>query len=250
MEEVRRSALWHDIAASDRPLMFVLGDIFMYTQTDPVTGRLQTVRDPLISSSDDLRAFLASNPSLASARGLRYASYLQKSTAVALAAVLPVLDRPGRRIEVRLRDELRAEDLVSHDIVYVGPFSRMGPLDAIVQRASRYRFDATSSGVADVASGTMYLPEGELADHRKDYALVSSLQGSEGSHIVIITAGGRNAGLGQVIRTVTSPEGLATLDRKLADGGVPASGAFEALVSVAGYKQTDLSAEILMARKL
>jgi hypothetical protein len=230
--------------------MFVLGDIFMYTQEDPVTGRVQTVRDPQISSSEDLRAFLASNPSLASARGLRYASYLQKSTAVALATVIPVISRPGRRIEVRLRDELRAEDLGRHDIVYVGPISRMGPLDAVVQRASAYRFDAPSSGVTDTASGKVYVPEGDLGTQRKDYALVSSRQGTDGTRIVIITAGGRNAGLGQVVRTVTTPEGLALLERKLKGSGVSAAGPFEVLMSVAGYRQTDVSAEILEARKL
>ncbi|RYG75908.1 winged helix family transcriptional regulator, partial [bacterium] len=220
---VRSSALWRDIVSSDRPVMFVLGDIFMYTQADPVTGRTQTVRDPEISSSEDLRAFLASNPSLASVRGLRYASYLQASTAVALATVLPIVNRPGRRIEIRLREEVRAEDLVQNDIIYVGPLSRMGPLDALVSRASQYRFDAPSSGVTDVASGKAYLPEGELANHRKDYALVSSLTGAQGSRIVIITSGGRGAGLGQVVRTVTTPEGLAALDGKLRESGVAAA---------------------------
>ena len=248
--EVRGSALWRDIVASDRPVMFVLGDIFMYTQADPVTGRVQTVRDPEISSSEDLRAFLASNPALASVRGLRYASYLQTSTAVALATVLPIVNRPGRRVEIRLREEVRAEDLARNDIVYVGPLSRVGPLDALLPRTSHYRFDAPSSGVTDVSSGKAYVPEGDLANHRKDYALVSSLTGAQGGRIVIITSGGRNAGLGQVVRTVTTPDGLASLDRLLQTNGVAASSAFEALVAVAGYKQTDLSAEILDARQL
>jgi hypothetical protein len=183
-------------------------------------------------------------------RGLRYASYLQKSTAVALATVIPVVSRPGRPIEIRLRDELRAEDLAQNDIVYVGPLTRMGPLEAVVQQTARYRFDAPSSGVTDVPSGKVYVPEGDLASHRKDYALVSSLRGAQGTRIVIITSGGRNAGLGQVVRTVTTPTGLAALDRKLSASGVPASGAFEALLSVAGFRQTDLSTEILEARKL
>jgi len=250
LAEVRNSALWRDIVQSRRPLMFVLGDIFMYTQEDPVTGRVQTVRDPQITSSEDLRAFLANHPSLASVRGLRYASYLQKSTAVALATVIPIVNHPGRRIEVRLRDELRAEDLARNDIVYVGPISRMGPLDAIVQRASSYRFDASSSGVADLATGKVYVPEGELGTQRKDYALVSNFKGAEGTRVVVITAGGRNAGLGQVVRAVTTPEGLAQLDRKLEASGASGAGAFEVLMAVAGYRQTDLSAEILDARKL
>jgi hypothetical protein len=250
LAQVRQSAVWQRIATSNRPVMIVLGDLFMYTQADPVTGRVQTVRDPQITSSDDLRAFIATNPSLAAARGLRYASYIQKSTAVGMATVIPVFSRPGRRIEVRLRDELRAEDLGRYDIIYIGPFSRTGPLDALVQGASRYRFDAATSGVEDISSGKIFLPEGELAQHRKDYALVTGFRGPQGSNVLIITAGGRNAGLGQVVQTVTTPQGLAAFDRKLREVGAHASGGFEALLSVDGYKQTDLSAEILTVRKL
>jgi hypothetical protein len=250
LAQVRASGLWRPLVESERPVMFVLGDMFMFTQTDPVTGRTLTVRDPEISSSDDLRAFLASNPALASVRGLRYASYLQKSTAVGLAKVLPIVSTPGRRIEVRLRDELRTEDFSRFDIVYVGPLMRLGPLDAAVQKVSQYRFDAATSGVADTQSGKVFKPEGGLGEHRKDYALVSHFRGPEGSQVVVITAGGRNAGLTQVVHTVTTPEGLASIDEALGKLDPQSRGAFQAVLEVAGYKQTDLSADLVELRAL
>ncbi|MET0293132.1 MAG: hypothetical protein ABW136_12295, partial [Steroidobacteraceae bacterium] len=239
---VRASALWQPVVASSRPVLVVLGDIFMYTQTDAATGRTQTVRDPQISSPEELRAFLASNPALASVRGLRYASYLQKSTAVALAKVLPVVTTPGREVEVRLRDELRTEDFARYDIVYAGPLVRLGPLDAALQGVAQYRFDAATSGVADIAGDKVFRPEGDLGEHRKDYALVSRFRGPEGSQVVILTAGGRNAGLTQVVRTVTTPEGLEPFERALRDAKADARSAFQAVLEVAGYRQTDLSA--------
>jgi hypothetical protein len=245
---VRASALWQPVVQSARPVLFVLGDIFMYTQTDPATGRTQTVRDPQISSADELRAFLASNPALASVRGLRYASYLQKSTAVALAKVLPIVATAGREVEVRLRDELRTEDFARYDIVYVGPLMRLGPLDAALQGVGQYRFDPATSGIADVGSDRVFVPEGGLGEHRKDYALVSRFRGPEGSQVVIVTAGGRNAGLAQVVRTVTTVEGLEPFDRALRDAKVDAQTAFQAVLEVAGYKQTDLSAVLVDLR--
>jgi hypothetical protein len=208
------------------------------------------VRDPQINSSDDLRAFLAGNPTLAADRGLRYASYIQKSTAVGMATIIPVIDRAGRRFEVRLRDELRAEDMRAYDIIYVGPMARIGPLDAHLHGGSRFRFDAASSGVTDIESGQLHLPEGDLGGHHKDYALVSRFEGPGGNHILIITAGGRNAGLAQVVRTATSAEGLASFQRGFREAGIGESDAFEALLSVTGYKQTDLAAEILAVRRL
>ncbi len=137
----------------------------------------ETVRDPQINSSDDLRAFIAGHPGLAAERGLRYSSYIQKSTAVAMATIIPIVDRPGRRFEVRLRDELRAEDMRVYDIVYVGPMARIGPLEANMHGGSRFRFDAQSAGITDTESGQVHLPEGDLADHHKDYALVTRFEG-------------------------------------------------------------------------
>jgi hypothetical protein len=230
--------------------MFLLGDLFMYTQTDPATGRTQTVRDSSINSSEDLRAFLATRPELAADRGLRYASYLQKSTAAGIAAILPLVTHRGRAIEVRLREELMAEDMDRYDIIYLGPISRIGPLAAGLNEASRFRFDAVTSGITDVKLAKMHAPEGELSGQHKDYALVSRLRAPGGNQILIITAGGRNAGLAQVVRSLTTEEGIARFDGRLAEAGVDGDGAFETLMSVTGYRQTDLSAEILQVESL
>jgi hypothetical protein len=249
LAQVRRSAVWAPFADSQRPLMFVLGDLFMYTQSDPATGRTQTVRDSRINSSEDLRAFLASNPALAADRGLRYSTMIQKSTAVGMVRLLQMLDAPGRSIEVRLRDELQAGDLRAFDIVYVGPITRLGPLASDNHLGgSRYRFDAASSSINDTKTGKVYAPEGELGAHHRDFALVSRFPGSAGKHIMVLTSGGRNAGLMEVVSTLTSAEGVKALQR--AAGGTGLTQYFEALISVAGYKQTDLSAQIVEVHPL
>ena len=249
LEQVRRSPLWAPVANSQRALMFVLGDLFMYTQTDPKTGRTQTVRDSQINSSDDLRAFLAGNPSLAAERGLRYSTMIQKSTAVGMAEILRIVDSPGRRIEVRLRDELRAEDIRTYDIVYVGPITRVGPLTSDYHVRSRYRFDTASASVTDTETGTIYAPEGSLGDHHKDYALVARFPGPAGNGIMVFTSGGRNSGLLQVVRTLTSPEGLKKFWQSAGTLTDPPA-YFEALIAVSGYKQTDLSADLIQLHPL
>jgi len=242
-DQVRSSALWAPIAKGQRPLMFVLGDLFMYTQSDPSTGRTLTVRDSRINSSEDLRAFLATSPALAAERGLRYSTMLQKSTAVSMVEILQVLSDPGRQVEVRLRDDLRAEDIQRYDIVYVGPVTRLGPLASDYHIRSRYRFDAATSGITDTASGKVYLPEGELGDHHKDYALVARYPGPAGNSIMVFTSGGRNSGLLQVVRTLTTTAGMDKFWS--AAGGAAPPAAFEALVAVTGYKQTDLAADLV-----
>lgn len=245
LQQLRTSALWAPIVDSQRPVMFVLGDLFMYSQVDRITGRTQKVRDPLINSSDDLRAFLASNPELTADRGLRYSTMLQKSTAVSMAKILQIVARPDRQIEVRLRDELQADDMRKFDIVYVGPITRLGPLASDYHGQSRYHFDSVTAGVTDTNAGKEYLPEGDLSSHYTDYALVARYPGPSGNSIMIFTSGGRNAGLLQVVSTLTSPEGLQDFWQPAGSAATSLPASFEALLTVSGYKQTDLTASLI-----
>jgi hypothetical protein len=242
---IRSSPVWADVVASHRPLTIVLGDLFMFTQVDARTGRTLTVRDTQINSSEELRAFLASNPSFAAERGQRYVSMVQKSAAIGMASILQIVDRPGRRIEVTLRDELTNSQILNNDIIYVGPMSGLGPLFGFYEARSRYRYNAADSTLTDVDSHKSFSPQGVLSAERLDYALAAKFVGPNGNYIMVFTSGVRNAGLLQVVRTLTSPDGLDRLQRNLRakPGALPDS--FEALLTVAGFRQTDLAADIV-----
>jgi hypothetical protein len=244
LEEVRKSPMWADVASSRRPLTIVLGDLFMYTQTDPVTGRVVTVRDTGINSSEELRAFLASNPSYAAERGQRYVTMIQKSAAIGMASILPLVNRAGRSIDVTVRDDVREDAIRHNDVIYIGPLARTGPLAGYYQLRSRYRYNMPGSTITDTVTGKVLAPSGDLGSQHTDYALAAKFNGPDGNHIMIFTSGARNAGLLQIVRTMTSPEGLAALDAKLS---AQAGGAqeFEALLTVTGFKSTDLAAEVI-----
>lgn len=242
---IRSSPVWADVVASQRPLTIVLGDLFMFTQVDSRTGRTLTVRDTQINSSEELRAFLASNPAFAAERGQRYVSMVQKSAAVGMASILQIVDRPGRHIEVTVRDELQAEQILNNDIIYVGPLTGLGPLLGYYQSRSRYRYNPADSTLTNIESHKAFSPEGTLSAERVDYALAAKFAGPNGNHLIVLTSGVRNAGLLQVVRMMTSPAGLDRLERRLRGrpGALPDS--FEALLTVAGFRQTDLSADIV-----
>ena len=243
--ELARSPLWSGIIDSNRPLMLVLGDGFMYTNVDPLTGRVQLIRDRAINSSEELRVFLAQNPSIAPGRGQRYTSMLQKSTTIGMASVLRLVSHPGRQIEVRARDDLQVDDLQKYDIIYIGPLSRLGPLAGHYELQSRYRYDQQSTAIHDIVTGKTYLPEGELTLKHTEYALAARFVGPSGNHIVILTPGARNSGMLLTVRTFTSPGSLKDLEKRLRAFRDPLPDSFEALLSVTSFGQTDVAAEVL-----
>jgi hypothetical protein len=243
--EIARSPLWSGIVDSDRPLMLVVGDSFMYTQVDPLTGRVQFVRDRAINSSEELRVFLAANPSIAQGKGQRYTSMVQKSTTIGMASVLRLVSRPGRQVEVRARDDLQVDDLQKYDIVYIGPLSRLGPLAGHYELQSRYRYEQETAGIRDIVTGKSFVPEGENTAKHTEYALAARFIGPGGNRIVILTPGSRNSGMLLTVRTLTSTKGLEELEKRLLAFPGPLPESFEALLSVTSFGQTDLAAEVL-----
>jgi hypothetical protein len=242
--QIAATPLWSGIIDSARPLMLVVGDGFMYTNVDPVTGRIQYIRDRGINTSEELRVFLSQNPSLAAGRGQRYTSMLQKSTALGMAAVLRLVSHPGRTVEVRLPDDLQADDIQRYDIIYVGPLARLGPLAGHYELQSRFRFVPQDSAIRDIETGHSYLPVGGFTEQHTEYALAARFIGPGGNHIVILTPGSRNSGMLQVIRMLTTPPGLEKLQAKL-DEQAHGSGSFEALLSVTSVGLTDIADELV-----
>jgi hypothetical protein len=135
------------------------------------------------------------------------------------------------------------DEIRNNDVIYLGPLVRLGPLGSHYALQSRYRYSSEGSSITDVATGKTYMPEGSLSAEHVDYALAAKFLGPTGNHVMIFTAGARNAGVLQIVRTVTSPEGVADIEKRLQPSNAP--GSFEALLTVTGFKQTDLTAEIV-----
>jgi hypothetical protein len=245
LAQVRASGLWSDMVKSNRPVTVILGDLFMYTQVDSMTGRTLFVRDSSINSSDELRVLLANNPSYATERGQSYLTMVQKAVAIGMAAVLRVIDRPGRRIEVVAQDDVTADTVRNNDIIYLGPLARLGPLGSHYALQSRYRYSSEGSIITDVSTGKTFAPEGALNSEHMDYALASKFVGPTGNQMMIFSAGARNAGVLQIVRTVTSPDGVAQIDKQFLTHTPAAGSSFEALLTVTGFKQTDLAAKVV-----
>ncbi len=147
-------------------------------------------------------------------------------------------------MEVRAREEVKNDDLSDHDIIYIGPVARLGPLEGFYQQRSRYRLEP---GTGDLVTQKLLLPEGGINEQHKEYGLAARFIGPGGHRIVIITPGTRNSGMLMATRLFTSPEGLHELERRLrAVSGTDAlPETFEVLFSVTSFEQTDLAAEIV-----
>jgi hypothetical protein len=248
----RASVLWQPLLTSSRPLTIVLGDLLLFPNPSAEPGRIQLIRDARINTAEQLRSFLGARPDAGSADpGTQVATTLiPKSVAYGLVDVLPVVSDGRREVSVHILDELQVEDLRTHDVLFMGPLVRIGPLADALFRNSRYEFnyDHEPRRLRDRITGKEFAPSTGRRENASDYGLFASLRGPSGNRIMIFASVGSDLGLLPLMRYATSAQGLEELRRRLADSG-PLPDEFEAVMAVSGYYRTDLSAEMVDAHK-
>lgn len=243
VEQARQSAVWSPITKSERPLLVVVGDYYMFGEYEDRLFLKRLIRDFSINSKDDLVENYLTSPR----EFERYADvalqYLPTSAAYALTDLMPVLGAGDRRVQVVLASELTPDRLKSSDIVFVGLFSGLGKLRDPVFAHSRFRFGDSYDEIVDRTSGNSYVSEAFLAapgdTMYRDYGFFASFAGPSGNRIAVLS-GTRDTALIGIAESLTNPDFL----RRLRDG-VDGARDFEALFEVKGQKQVSLETALL-----
>lgn len=243
---VTPNPIWEPLVASERPVLLVLGDYYIYGEIDPVRPeQSRLIRDFRIDSEADLAALQEAEPDrygYAEDVGL---SYLPFSTAYGLQQIMPVLAQAGKPVEVIAASDLEPDLLNRFDVVYVGLLSGMGLLEDQAFVGSSLRIGESYDELVDRESGQIWTSDEarSLASPAfyRDYAYLARFTASTGAEVVVI-ASERETGLRGISPLVVSqdlPEGIADV--------ADASG-FEALVQVTGQQGADLDDRLILAR--
>jgi hypothetical protein len=241
------TGLWRAIARSERPLLIVVGDYYMFGEYKDRVVLKRLIRDFAINSKEDLVSAQRGDPAGVDKYADVAMQYLPASAAFALADLAPVL-REGRDIQVTLASELTPDRMKTNDIIYVGLLSGLGPLRDPVFSSSRFALGESYDQIVDRKSGRTYTSEAFLAapgdQMYRDYGFFSSFAGPTGNRITILS-GSRDTAVMGVAEAVTQLDRLARVERK-----TPASGDFEALFEVKGQKHVNLEAQVVASYPL
>lgn len=247
VQSLASTGLWSEIANSERPLLIVVGDYYIFGEYEDRLALKRLIRDFSINSKEDLIRHYREDP-----QGFdRYSDvalqYLPASAAFALADLAPLL-RDGRDVQVTLASELTPDRLKSDDIIYVGLLSGMGPLRDPVFAQSRFKFGESYDQIVDRNSGKTYTSEAFLAAPSdtmyRDYGFFSTFKGPAGNRIAILS-GSRDTAVMGVAEKVTRVASLSELEKNtqgVAD--------FEMLFEVKGQKHVNLETRPLVSYEI
>jgi hypothetical protein len=252
LDTVRSSPVWAQLLDDHRPVVVVVGDYYIFGETDPRSGAVhRMVRDFSINSPRELEEQLQSDPKLSGRYENLDLAYLPTSTAFAMRDVLTTLAAPGQppqRVQIVLASNLTTDMLRSAHIIYVGYISGMRQLQELTFQRSRLSVGASFDELIDRRSGQQYVSRAagrlpESGTPYRDYGFISSFPGPTGNRFVII-AGTRDVGLMETAQALTRAWPLQELARSTQ------SDSFEALYEVAGLDRSNLSGRLLFSAAL
>ncbi len=251
--DVRRSQLWTSAVANPRQIYLVLGDYYIFGETDKNGGIARMVREFDVNSRLDLGQFLTDHPDKVGRYVDLDLTYLPLGAALGLTELLPFLKSIARGgvLHTVTASELEPDMLKSGHVVYVGYLSGLGKLENTVFTGSRF-------GVGeDFPAGTKVYDElldrdtrliypsqaGRPADNRMhhDYGYIASFGGPNGNRIVVL-AGTRDIGVMQSADVATNVAELKTLD-----AGLHGVRSFEAVYEVEGLGRMNMDGHLIVA---
>jgi len=248
-ESVRQSPIWSPLLNEQRSVFIVVGDYYIFGETDETMEVRRLVREFDINSRQDLEKHLKVNPELADKYMDLELAYLPTAAAFALREVMPVLAPANRRVRLVTMSQLNPAVIKSADIVYVGYLSGLGMLGDVVFSGSRLSVGDSFDELVDSATQRRYISQAASAPIRgernfHDYGYFATFAGPSGNRIIVI-AGTRDVAAMHMAETLTDPSALQTLMAKA--GNAPG---FEALYEVYGMDKLNLDGKLLLTSPL
>jgi hypothetical protein len=240
---VRTNPIWSKILSDDLPIVIVVGDYYIFGETDDSMNVTRMIREFAINSRRELEEYGQNHPEVADKYMDLGLTYLPTSVAPALRQLMPVLDGAGKRVRIVLASEMTPDLLTRADIVYVGYLSGLGMLRRVVFAGSQFAIGDTYDELIDRKSGRHYVSQSSSLwrgdPSYRDYGYFSTFAGSNGNRVVVI-AGTRDVALENTAEATTRSESIGRLTGQAGDHLD-----FEALYEVYGMEGTNVDSKLL-----
>ncbi|EWH10716.1 hypothetical protein DS2_06686 [Catenovulum agarivorans DS-2] len=240
--QIKQHSIWQPLLTSDKPILIVIGDLYMLTEVDPDTRILRAVREFSINSDAQFEAFLQRFPNKRTKLNKASSAFLLKNSVFALQHLLPLFEQPSTTI--RLASDLTASDLRDFNVVYLGLYKSLGLLDAYLQ-GTNFKLSEEYSALKHTRSGKSYAVTGDLEQEYTDYGSFAKFSGPSGNLFYII-AGFSDSSVIQIAKYLSSSNKL--FSKEMAQHShvyQDTSANYELIFSASSFDRTDLDSKLV-----
>ncbi|WAJ71893.1 hypothetical protein [Catenovulum adriaticum] len=241
VSRVSNHTVWHRFNHNDKPILVVMGDLFVFSEFDKQLNRYRTIRDTSINTQAEFNEFLRNNPSYAEKVKENRANILTKGNVITMREFLPIFNS-DKTVSFRLMSNVTASDLRDYNILFIGLFKSLGALKNYLQGSN---FIVHQHSITYKKTEKNYRIVGDYKKEYTDYGIFASFSGPSGNDIKIVSAFSDTA-IVQIGKIMSSTAGLEKLETAAKQGVVDLNGNFEVLIEASGYDRTDLASDILL----
>ena len=247
------NAIWGNILYADKPVLIVLGDLFVFQEYSEELKKTRVIRDLSINSPSDLAEFFIDHPGIKPKISATNYSHLIKNNAYSLKDILPLLTGARKTFDIQVMSRLTSEDLQKNNIIFVGLFKTLG-LFSQYFRASSFTYTGEDNPQllftdehGEIIS--TYVQTGSPDDYHTDYGLVAKFPGPN-DNVIVFFAGFQDTGVLQSVKNMTDPVSLERIEKRMRTEYNSIPPFFELLFRAQGIDRTEFNTEIVQLHSL
>ena len=228
------SPFWEEFFDDEKPIQIVVGDLFIFSEYDSLTGETSNLRIPQINTPvqfDDYR-----NAPENQGRDLREMTYthLLKATTEWISALTKVF-YPNRAFHIRSSSRMEAKDVLDYNIVFVGMQKTAGIFNDYFDR-SDFGYGLSGKDHYHLRRDTHLLtfkPKGDPDNKHSDFGFIAKYPGPN-DNTIFMFGGLWDSAASESLRNFAISSKMAKVEHYMREqlGHIPPY--FEMLIEVQG----------------
>ena len=249
---INENGLWKDLFMDQKPLMVLLGDLFIYQEENTKTGTQKIIRDPFINSLEDYDKFLLEQSETNIIYEPLSYSLLIYNSALWIKDLSEIFSHNQKDFTIRNMVRFNPKELPDNNFIVIGMMKTFGLFKDYLAGPSLYYNNQDQSIVySNVQNGseTVYRPYGDPNGHHTDYGFITKAPGPNNNNIYLF-GGIWDTAASQSLKYFTSPKLLKELESALIEkyGSLPKY--YQIVLEVKGVDRMELSSKIIIMEEI
>lgn len=244
------SIFWKDFFKDDKPIQVVLGDLFIFSETDSLSGETRNVRIPDINSKAQFEEYR--NLPINDGKQLTVTSYTHLINGSSeWINSLTKLFYPKKEFSIRPSSNLGAQDMHDYNIIFVGMQKTAGIFNTYFDK-SEFEYAAEQPNQYRLPKGLdtlVFRPQGDPDEQHTDYGLIAKYPGPN-DNTIFLFGGLWDTAASESLRNFVMKSKLTKIEEHMEAklGYLPQY--FEMLIEVNGVNRIGFETEILYLNEL
>lgn len=250
-EVLPETKVWEQFLNDDKPVLVVLGDLFIFTELNKKTGLSKSVRIPEINSLEAYNSYKLVHADTTIEYGELTYTYLIKNSIDWIESLTKIFFSKNKNFQTRVISRIDTRDLHDHNIIFIGMQKTAGLFNNyFVNSDFDLANDSTFTYQTDSQTKALrFKPKGDPDKYHTDYGFVVKYPGPN-NNTIFMFGGLWDTASSQSLKNFTDPGSLIQLEELMISkfGEVPNH--FEILFEVSGIDRTELDTKVLYMNEI